>query len=83
MYVSIELPDINEYPNGFPSYWHNYIFNGSISTDYRVNSLTSTYIRLVEASLTKYRMAQSRLNEFWKTHDSINLAAINRAIAHF
>jgi len=83
MYVSIELPDINEYPNGFPEYWLNCIFNGPISTDYRVNSLVSTYVRLVEASLIEYRLAHVRLGEFWKTHDSINIGAMNKAISHF
>jgi hypothetical protein len=83
MKVSIEIPDITDFPNGFPGYWLNNIFKGSISLSYSTNALVTTYIRLVEAALTEYRLGQVRLREFWNTHDSLNLGAIHKSIAHF
>lgn len=83
MYVTIEVPEIVEFPKGFPSYWVKTMFIGSVSADYKINALASTYMRLVEAALVEYRLARPQLNAFWNTHDSINLSAMHRAIAHF
>ena len=51
MHVSIELPDITEYPKGFPQYWVKSVFVRRVSANYQVNALASTYVRLVEAAL--------------------------------
>lgn len=83
MYVVIEVPDIPEYAAGFPRYWMKLIFIKSISTQYQVNALASTYVRLVEAALTEYSLGASKLREFWSTHDSLNLSAMHRSISHF
>ena len=83
MYVSIKIPDIKEYPEGFPNYWLNFLFGRSISTNYQVTALASTYVRLVEAALAEYRLAMPKLDEFWNTHTSLNLGAMHRAISHF
>ena len=81
--MSIELPEISDYPNGFPNFWINLIFIGSISTNTKVNALAYSYIRLVEAALIEYRLGSSKLNEFYNTHGSFNLGAMHRSIAHF
>ncbi|MFZ2148278.1 MAG: hypothetical protein WAV28_13760 [Sedimentisphaerales bacterium] len=83
MYVSIEVPEIKEYSIGFPQYWLKALFIGPISLQFQINALATTYIRLVEAALAEYRLGQSKLKEFWDTHDSLNLAAMYRAVSHF
>lgn len=82
MYIKIEIPEIKEFPNGFLGYWTNFVFIGSVSSNRRVNALTTTYIRLVEAALVEYRLAQLPLKEFWDTHSSIKISAMHRSIAH-
>ena len=83
MYVSIEAPEINEYPNGFSQYWLKVLFIGSVSFNFQINALATTYVRLVEAALVEYHLGQSKLKEFWSTHTSLNLAAMHRAVSHF
>jgi hypothetical protein len=83
MYVSIDLPDITDYPTGFPQYWLKSIFVRTVSANYQVNALASTYVRLVEAALTEYRLGGQLLRDFWGTHDSFNLGAIHRSVSHF
>lgn len=83
MYVSIEVPEIADYPNGFPQHWLKVLFIGSLSFNFQINALASTYVRLVEAALVEYRIGQSKLKEFWGTHTSLNLTAMYRSISHF
>ncbi len=83
MYVEFDIPEINEYPEGFPEYWLKILFIKSPSERYQINALTSTYVRLVEAALVEYRLGVTKLKEFWQTHDSFNLGAMHRAISHF
>ena len=83
MQLSIEVPEINEYPEGFPQYWLNILFKGSVSSSFQIIALASTYVRLVEAALVEYRMGHLKLKEFWSSHTSINLGAINRSVSHF
>ena len=54
MYVEFDVPDINEYPKGFPEYWLKSLFIQSPSERYQINALASTYMRLVEAALVEY-----------------------------
>jgi len=83
MHISIEVPEISEYSQGFPRHWLRGFFIRSVSSNYQVNALASAYVRLVEAGLVEYRLGGSKLREFWGTHDSINLGAMHRSIAHF
>ena len=64
MYVSIEVPDIVEYPKGFPNFWIKSILIQSVSTNVQVNALAKTYVRLVEAALVEYRLGATKLREF-------------------
>jgi len=83
MYVSIEVPDISEYQQGFPKYWLKFLFIGTVSQNYQVNALVGTYVRLVEAALVEYRLGASMLRQFWGTHTSLNLGAMHRSMLHF
>ena len=83
MYIHIDVPNIDEHPKGFPQYWLKRVFINSISTNYQVNALATTYVRLVEAALTEYRLGQVVPKEFWNTHTSLNLGAMHRSISHF
>ena len=83
MHISFEVPEINEYPRGFPEYWLKSCLSGSISFSFQINTLAMTYIRLVEAALIEYRMGVLKLKEFWETHMSLNLGAMFRSTSHF
>ncbi|MHB8252116.1 MAG: hypothetical protein ACYDEV_00095 [Acidiferrobacter sp.] len=83
MYIHIEAREIVEHESGFPQYWLKAIFIQSVSTRYQVNVLASTYVRLVEAAITEYNLGTVKLREFWDTHTSINLGAMNRSMSHF
>ena len=83
MYIFFDVPDISEYQNGFPGYWLQILFISSVSENFQINALTTTYVRLVEAALVEYRLGQARLKEYWNTHTSINLSSMHRAASHF
>ncbi len=83
MYVEFDVQDISEYPNGFPGYWLQILFINAISKNYQISSLTTTFIRLVEAAIVEYRLGAQKLKEYWNTHSSINLGAMNRSVSHF
>ncbi len=83
MYVSINVPEIDEYPEGFPQYWLKTLFISPVSSSFQINALASTYVRLVEAALVEYRLGYLKLKEFWGTHTSVNLGAMHRSVSHF
>ena len=83
MYIFFDVPDVNEHQNGFPGYWLQILFISSVSQNFQINALTTTYVRLVEAALVEYRFGQDKLKEYWNTHTSINLSAMHRAVSHF
>jgi len=83
MYVSIEAPEINEFPNGFPLYWLKGFSHHPVSFNFQINSLATTYVRLIEAALVEYRLGLSKLKEFWEIHTSLNLSAVHQSVSHF
>lgn len=85
MYVTIEVPEIREFPRGFPKFWLKSLFIRTVSSNYQVNALASTYVRLVEAALVEYRLGAENMREFWdpRRGDSLNLGAGFRATSHF
>ena len=83
MYVSIEIPEISEFPEGFPAFWVTSLFVQSLSEDFKVNALVSSYIRLVESALREYRYSSNELKSFWEPSMSLNLRAMHKAITHF
>lgn len=83
MYVEFDAPDLQDYEKSLMSYWAKTIFIGSISREYQVNALASTYVRLVEAAIVEYNLAQVRLKDYWGAHSSINLSAMHRSMSHF
>lgn len=83
MYIEFDVPEISEYASGFPQYWLKIVFIQSPSTQYQINALTSTYVRLVEAAIVEYHAGAAKLKEFWNTHTSFNLGAMHRSMSHF
>ena len=83
MYVVIDAPAIDGYPLGFSQFWARAFFAQSVSADYQIFALASTYVRVVESALIEYRLGQERLREFWETGDTFKLSAAHRAITHF
>ena len=82
MYVEFNIPSV-EQRSSLLDYWAKATMIGSPSNRYQINALASTYIRLVESCLVEYESGAARLREFWNTHTSINLTAMNRSIGHF
>jgi hypothetical protein len=83
MHIIFDVPALDKYPSGFLGFWGSVLFVGHLSSSFQVNTLATTYVRLVEASFIEYRFGRETLFEFWNTHDSIRLSAFNRSIAHF
>ncbi len=83
MIVKFNIPTVSDYAKGFPQYWMKYLFIGAVCENYQVNSLITTYVRLVEAALVEYRFGQQELKQYWTTHSSIDLGALNKSISHF
>lgn len=83
MYLLVEVPDIPDYPKGFPKYWAKHVFNGPVSSNYQIIALAGTYVRLVEAALIEYRLGATTLRDYWSSQTSFNLGAMNRSISHF
>jgi len=82
MYIEFDIPNV-EQRSTLLEYWVKATMIGSPSHRYQINALTSTYIRLVESCLVEYESGAARLREFWNTHTSFNLTAMNRSICHF
>lgn len=83
MQIQFDMPVAKAIPDTFIQYWLRSIFIRSASTRFEINALTSTYVRLVSAALVEYEEGSKRLREFWSTHTSVNLSAMNRSISHF
>jgi hypothetical protein len=51
MRVQLELPELTEFPNGFPAHWMNVFFTKNRPDTYQIHAITTTYLRLVEAAM--------------------------------
>jgi hypothetical protein len=85
MRVQLELPELTEFPNGFPAHWLNIIFTKNRPDTYQIHAITTTYVRLVEAAMEDYRQARLRVHAVWIHRDpsSIPIGANNMASAYF
>jgi len=83
MHVSIKIPEVAEYPKGFPDFWLRTMFVRPVSQDFRVHALASTYVRLVEAALVEYELGAAKVREFWSAEEAVSLSAIARSSSHF
>lgn len=83
MYVEFDLPEIHGYPSGVPQYWLKSLFIQAPSNRYQINALTSTYVRLVEASLIEYQSGAEKIREFWGANSYFNVGAMHRSMSHF
>lgn len=82
MHIAFDIPELPERPSAVARYWGKAIF-GSLSSSHTVLVLSNTFVRLTEASFVEYRLGESRLREFWDTHDTFYIGAMNRSVAHF
>jgi hypothetical protein len=69
MRVQLELPELTEFPNGFPAHWMNIIFTKNRPDTYQIHAITTTYVRLVEAAMEDYRQARLRVHAVWIHRD--------------
>jgi len=83
MIVEIAIPELTLYPKGFPDYWLNMVFRGTVSDIHKINALVTTYVRLVEASYTHYRFARRHVQEFWNNNFSLPLGSANLSATYF
>ena len=83
MYIQFDLPELPPRSEAFSQFYAHSLFIQSPSARYEINALSNTYVRLVDAALVEYDEGSKRLREFWSTHSSVNLRAMNRSISHF
>jgi hypothetical protein len=83
MLVAFDLPEVPEPGPEISNYWVRYFFVGSPSRNHQVNTLASTYMRLVEAAIVEYRLGSAALRQFWSSHSSLDLRTMHRSISHF
>jgi hypothetical protein len=83
VYVQIEIPRIEQFPDGFPNFWAKLLFVASIPAPFQVRCLATTYIRLTESALIEYRLGSGSINEFWNDTTSFGLSAMHRACSQF
>ena len=83
MRIELKLPDLTEFPKGFPDYWLNIIFTNNQPLSYKVRAIITSYVRLVEAAMTEYCQARSLIHAVWNDNLSTRLGDHNRAVANF
>jgi len=65
MRVRLDLPELTEFPNGFPRHWLNVIFTGNRPDTFQIQAITTTYVRLVEAAFADYRQGRLLIHAVW------------------
>ncbi len=83
MRIELGLPDLAEFPKGFPDYWLNITFTNNQPIPYKVRAIITTYVRLVEAAIIEYRQARSLMHSVWNDSLSTRLGDHHRAAANF
>mgnify|MGYP001274360186 CR=1 FL=1 len=83
MYVEFDVPDIAFEVKRLGGYWLKIVFIRGITTNFQINALTTTYMRIVEAALTEYCFGQAKLKEYWSTHHAVAIGSMLRAASHF
>jgi hypothetical protein len=83
MRIQLEIPELTEFSNGFPSHWVNIIFTRNRPDTYQIHAIVTTYVRLVEAAMAEYRQGRLLVHAFWNHHGSLQMSAHNMAAAYF
>jgi hypothetical protein len=83
MIVEIAIPELTQYPNGFPSHWMNIIFLGNRPDDYKSHAIITTYVRLVEGAYVHYRNARQLVQAVWNNHGAIAIGSHNLSSIYF
>jgi hypothetical protein len=81
--IEYDIPEIVEYAHGFPGHWVNVMLMGNHPGNYTVHSITTSYVRYVEAALQTYRSGRSHTYEYWKESEDVKISAYNMAITDF
>lgn len=77
MIVSVDIPEITKYRDGFPSHWANIIFLGNRPKTWKIRAIVTTYVRLVEGALFNYEIARQQVVRLWRTHAEIAIGSHN------
>lgn len=80
---AIRIPEIAEFPNGFPHLYLNLIFQGSPSEDRVVNAVAYGYVRLVENALFEYRSGKEVFEGYATPKGGWSFQAIGRFVSCF
>jgi hypothetical protein len=83
MIVRVDIPEITNYPDGFPSHWMNIILLGNRPDAYKVHAIVTTYVRLVEGALVHYWRARNQVLKFWNMHTAIAIGSHNLSSTYF
>jgi len=83
MIVEISIPELTQYPNGFPSHWLNIIFLGNRPDEYKIHAIITTYVRLVEGAYAHYKNARRLVQAVWSNHNSVAIGSHNLSAIYF
>lgn len=83
MIIEYNIPAVSDCSAKAREYWAKTLFVKSISTSVSVNSLVSTYVRLVESAGLEYRMGEQQIRFFWSPSSNLNLSAFHKAVSHY
>jgi len=65
LYIELELPDLQGFPDGFRDYWLNITFTNNPPIAYHIRGIVTNYVRLVEAAMADYRHARLLTHSGW------------------
>lgn len=84
MILAERIPELSEYPSGFPGYWLSLIFTDKLDSSYVAKALVTNYVRHVESAYSHYRNGRSEALKFIN-HDgsSIPLYAFLNSSSEF
>jgi hypothetical protein len=83
MIVEIAIPELTEYPSGFPGHWMNITFLGNRPDEYKIHAIVTTYVRLVEGAYVHYGNARRLVQAFWDNHKAIAIGSHNLSAIYF
>ena len=83
MILEFDVPELAEYPNGFPGHYANVIFGGNVSSHWQTNALMMSYVRLVEAAHIHYRAAREQADVYWNKTTGVGSRAATLSATYF
>ena len=83
MIIEYDIPDLNDKQNPFVGYWGRQLFIGQLTDNKSVNTLASTYVRLVFSAVDDYKEATAQLRDYFGSNKTINISSYYRCISRF